>query len=78
MIDTDMNMWYNHVMDRIKHNVTLSDDITKLVDELIAAYEQQQGVKLSRPQTIAYAARLALANIRKLAEQEQVRGKEDA
>lgn len=54
---------YNTYM--IKHNVTLSDEIAQLVDELIAEYKAKYGVKLSRPQAIAYASRQVLAQLKK-------------
>ncbi len=44
-----------------KHNITLLDEAAKVVDEMIAEYERQQGVHLSRPQAIVYACKIALA-----------------
>ena len=46
-----------------KHTLTLSDEVAALVDKLIAIYKVQSGIKLSRPQAIAYAARLALKGL---------------
>ena len=50
-------------MSNNKHTLTLSDEIAQLVDELIAQYKAQFGIKLSRPQAIAYATRLAISRV---------------